>query len=392
MNTENLVAKHVKNVPPSGIRKFFDIASERKDAISLGVGEPDFITPWNIREKAINSIERGRTHYTSNHGSPDLRRAVLDYLEKRFGVYYNLNQCMITVGASEALDLVFRAILEPGDEVLIPAPSYVSYEPGVTFAHGIAVGVETYEKDDFILTPESIERAVTPHTKAIVIPYPNNPTGGIMTIEQHDAIKPVIVKHDLFVISDEIYAELTYGGLRHASIAENFEDRTLLINGFSKAFAMTGWRLGYACGPKPIIDAMVKIHQYSMLCAPIMSQYAGLEALTYEMHTDFEQVRNMTMQYDRRRLLIVDGFRQMGLSCFEPRGAFYAFPNITSTGLSSEEFCTRLLNAKNVACVPGNAFGPGGEGFIRCSYASSMNNIVEALKRIGEFVEELKHA
>ena len=392
MNTENLVAKHVKNVPPSGIRKFFDIASERKDAISLGVGEPDFITPWNIREKAINSIERGRTHYTSNHGSPDLRRAVLDYLEKRFGVYYNLNQCMITVGASEALDLVFRAILEPGDEVLIPAPSYVSYEPGVTFAHGIAVGVETYEKDDFILTPESIERAVTPHTKAIVIPYPNNPTGGIMTKEQLDAIKPVIVKHDLFVISDEIYAELTYGGLRHASIAENFEDRTLLINGFSKAFAMTGWRLGYACGPKPIIDAMVKIHQYSMLCAPIMSQDAGLEALTYEMHTDFEQVRNMTMQYDRRRLLIVDGFRQMGLSCFEPRGAFYAFPNITSTGLSSEEFCTRLLNAKNVACVPGNAFGPGGEGFIRCSYASSMNNIVEALKRIGEFVEELKHA
>ncbi|MBQ4061530.1 MAG: aminotransferase class I/II-fold pyridoxal phosphate-dependent enzyme, partial [Christensenellaceae bacterium] len=345
MNTENLVAKHVKNVPPSGIRKFFDIASERKDAISLGVGEPDFITPWNIREKAINSIERGRTHYTSNHGSPDLRRAVLDYLEKRFGVYYNLNQCMITVGASEALDLVFRAILEPGDEVLIPAPSYVSYEPGVTFAHGIAVGVETYEKDEFILTPESIERAVTPHTKAIVIPYPNNPTGGIMTKEQLDAIKPVIVKHDLFVISDEIYAELTYGGLRHASIAENFEDRTLLINGFSKAFAMTGWRLGYACGPKPIIDAMVKIHQYSMLCAPIMSQDAGLEALTYEMHTDFEQVRNMTMQYDRRRLLIVDGFRQMGLSCFEPRGAFYAFPNITSTGLSSEEFCTRLLNA-----------------------------------------------
>ncbi len=390
MNTEKIIAEHVRAVPPSGIRKFFDIASEMKDAISLGVGEPDFITPWNIREKAISSIERGRTHYTSNHGMPELREAVLDYLDKRFGVEYRMNQTMITVGASEALDLAFRAILNPGDEVLIPAPSYVSYEPGVRFAAGVAVPVNTYEKDEFVLKPENIEKAVTPRTKAIVIPYPNNPTGGIMTREQLDAIKPVIEKHDLFVIADEIYAELTYGGKRHASMAENYEDRTLLINGFSKAFAMTGWRLGYACGPKPVIDAMVKIHQYSMLCASIISQDAGLEALVYEMHTDFDQVRSMTQQYDRRRLYIVDGFRQMGLSCFEPRGAFYAFPNITSTGLSSEEFCTRLLNSKKVACVPGNAFGPGGEGFIRCSYASSMNNIMEALKRIGEFVEECK--
>ena len=388
MNIENLVATHVKDVPPSGIRKFFDIASEMKDAISLGVGEPDFATPWNVRERAIHSIEKGRTHYTSNHGMPELRKEIDIYLADRYNVHYDLKETFVTVGASEALDLAFRALLNPGDAVLVPAPSYVSYEPGVRFAHGEAVAVPTYEKDDFALMPEELEKVITPRCKLLVLPYPNNPTGGIMTREQLDALKPVIEKHDLFVISDEIYSELTYGGSRHVSMAEGYEHRTLLINGFSKAFAMTGWRLGYACGPKTIIDAMVKIHQYSMLCASTMSQEAGLEALTYERQTGFAQVEEMRRQYDRRRLFVVDSLRAMGLSCFEPRGAFYVFPNITSTGLSSADFCTELLRSKKVACVPGTAFGASGEGFVRCSYASSMNNLMEAMNRISEFVKE----
>jgi len=390
MNAEKLIAANVAKVPPSGIRRFFDIASEIKDAISLGVGEPDFITPWNIRDAAIHSIEAGRTHYTSNHGLIELRELVVQYLESRFGVCYSAKDTMITVGASEALDIAFRAIIDPGDEILVPAPSYVSYEPGVSFAGGVPVGVETYEKDNFILTPENVEKAISSRTKAIVMPYPNNPTGAIMTREQLDAIIPVIQKHDLLIIADEIYAELTYGG-KHASVAKGLEDRTVLISGFSKAFAMTGWRLGYASGPKPIIDAMVKIHQYAMLCAPIMSQMAGVEAMKYEMGSGFAQVAEMMRSYNRRRTLIMDGFRKMGLGCFEPRGAFYVFPNITSTGLTSEAFCTALLNEKKVACVPGSAFGRSGEGFIRCSYASSVANIVEALKRIKEFVEDRKN-
>lgn len=387
MNAETLIASHIREVPPSGIRKFFDIASEMKDAISLGVGEPDFITPWNIRDRAIHAIERGHTHYTSNHGMPELREAIRAYLADRFGVHYALDETMITVGASEALDLVFRAILNPGEEVLVPAPSYVSYEPGIRFAGGKAVAVETFEEDAFALKPEQIDCAVTPRTKAIVLPYPNNPTGGIMTRRQLDALKPVIEKHNLFVIADEIYAELTYGG-KHASMAEGYEQRTLLINGFSKAFAMTGWRLGYACGPKPVIDAMVKIHQYSMLCASIISQEAGIEALQYEAATDYAQITEMKRQYNRRRLFVVDALRNMGLSCFEPRGAFYAFPNISRTGLSSEAFCKELLNRKKVACVPGNAFGACGDGFIRCSYACSMENLTEAMRRMAEFVKE----
>ncbi len=390
MNTEKLVAENVVKVPPSGIRRFFDIASEIKDAISLGVGEPDFITPWNIRDAAIHSIEAGRTHYTSNHGLTELRELVVKYQKCRFHVEYSSKDTMITVGASEALDLAFRAVINPGDEVLVPAPSYVSYEPGISFAYGVPVGVETYEKDNFILTPENLEKAITPKTKAIVVPYPNNPTGAIMTRGELDAIIPVIKKHDLFIIADEIYAELTYGG-KHVSIAEGLEDRTVLISGFSKAFAMTGWRLGYACGPKPIIDAMVKIHQFSMLCAPIMSQMAGVEAIKYEMSSGYKQIADMVRSYNRRRTLIVEGFRDMGLSCFEPRGAFYVFPNIQKTGLSSEDFCTELLREKKVACVPGSAFGASGEGFIRCCYASSMNNIIEALKRIKEFVEGRIH-
>lgn len=388
MNTEQLIAQSVSEVPPSGIRKFFDIASDMKNVISMSVGEPDFVTPWNVCQAAIDSIERGETHYTSNSGMPELRALIEQYLAERFRVHYKPEQMLVTVGASEALDLAFRALLNPGDEVLIPAPSYVSYEPGVRFAHGVSVPIVTEEKDDFVIRPENIERAITPKTKLLVIPYPNNPTGAVLSAEDIVAIQSVALKHDLFVIADEIYAELTYGR-DHVSFAEGFEDRTLLINGFSKAFAMTGWRLGYAAGPKPVIDAMLKIHQYTMLCAPIMSQKAGEEALRTEMHKNYYQVREMVRNYNRRRVFVVQSFRDMGFSCFEPRGAFYAFPNITKTGLSSEEFCRRLIMEQHVACVPGTAFGASGEGFIRCSYATSMENLEEAMRRIRTFVASL---
>ncbi len=392
MTTEKYISKRVAGVPPSGIRKFFDIASEMKDAISLGVGEPDFVTPWNIRESAIFSMERGHTHYTSNHGQLSLRKLISLYLETRFSTGYNPeSEVLVTVGASEALDLAFRAIMEPGDEVLVPAPSYVSYMPGVTFAGGTPVAIETKEEDDFTITVAAIEAAVTPKTKAIVIPYPNNPTGAIMTAEQLSGIADVIVKHDLLVISDEIYAELTYGGLKHVSIAsfEKIYPRCIVINGFSKAFAMTGFRLGYAAGPKPLIAAMVKIHQYSMLCASVMSQYAGEEAIKHEMETGFAQVEKMRRSYDQRRRFMLKALADIGLTAFEPRGAFYIFPNITGTGLTSEEFCFRLIDDKKVACVPGTAFGEAGEGFMRCSYASSMDNLKEAVKRIGAFLKAL---
>ncbi|MBP3940499.1 MAG: aminotransferase class I/II-fold pyridoxal phosphate-dependent enzyme [Christensenellaceae bacterium] len=387
---ENRVSKNVREIPPSGIRKLFDVANEMKGVISLGVGEPDFITPWNIREAAISSIERGRTHYTSNKGLPELRELISVYLKERFGVNYSADDTLITVGASEGLDLVFRAVLEPGDEVLVPAPSYVSYMPGVRLAYGVPVPVVTCAEDNFVLQPEAIEAAVTKKTKAIVLPYPNNPTGAIMTREQLDRIIPVIEKHDLLIIADEIYAELTYGTVRHASVAKGLEERTVLISGFSKSLAMTGWRLGYACAPKEILDAMVKIHQYTMLCAPIMAQYAGLEALKTEMESGYMQIREMRHSYNRRRILIYEGFNEMGLSCFEPKGAFYVFPSIQSTGMTSDEFCTKLLMSKKVACVDGSAFGSVGEGFIRCSYAASVENITEALKRIKEFLEEIK--
>ena len=388
MNTEQLIAQSVSEVPPSGIRKFFDIASDMKNVISMSVGEPDFVTPWNVCQAAIDSIERGETHYTSNSGMPELRALIEQYLSERFRVHYKPEQMLVTVGASEALDLAFRALLNPGDEVLIPAPSYVSYEPGVRFAHGVSVPIVTEEQDDFVIRPENIERAITPKTKLLVIPYPNNPTGAVLSAEDIVAIQSVALKHDLFVIADEIYAELTYGR-DHVSFAEGFEDRTLLINGFSKAFAMTGWRLGYAAGPKSVIDAMLKIHQYTMLCAPIMSQKAGEEALRTEMHKNYYQVREMVRNYNRRRVFVVQSFRDMGFSCFEPRGAFYAFPNITKTGLSSEEFCRRLIMEQHVACVPGTAFGASGEGFIRCSYATSMENLEEAMRRIRTFVASL---
>ncbi len=389
MNYEELIASSVREVPPSGIRKFFDIASELKDVISMSVGEPDFVTPWNIRQAAINSIELGETHYTSNSGTVRLRELIKRYLSERFSVEYGIDQMLVTVGASEALDLAFRALVEPGDEVLIPAPSYVSYEPSVRFAHGIPVAVPTREEDGFVMKPEEIEKLITEKTKLMVIPYPNNPTGAVLDKEDISALKDIALKHDLFVIADEIYAELTYGR-RHVSFAEGFEDRTLLINGFSKAFAMTGWRLGYAAGPKPVIAAMLKIHQYSMLCASIMSQRAGEEALLNEMNKDYSQITDMLRNYNRRRVFLVDSLREMGYPCYEPKGAFYVFPNITPSGLTSEEFCTKLLLKHHVACVPGTAFGKNGEGYIRCSYATSLENIREAVLRIKAFTEEIK--
>ena len=377
------IAKTVEEMPPSGIRKFFDIASEMKDIISLSVGEPDFVTPWNVREAAIASIERGYTHYTSNHGNPALRRLIARYLRERYGTSYDWKtQTIVTVGASEALDLAFRAVIEPGDEVLVPAPSYVSYMPGVAFAGGVAVPIETKECDGFTVTAQALEAAVTPKTKAIILPYPNNPTGAVMTKEQLAAIVPVIEGSD---------SELTYGG-RHCSIASFAEmyPRTVVINGFSKAFAMTGFRLGYAAGSEEMIAAMVKIHQYFMLCAPTASQHAGEEALRHELDTDFAQVNKMVSDYNRRRTFVYNAFKKMGLSCFEPRGAFYVFPNISGMGMTSEEFCHKLIHEKHVACVPGTAFGAAGEGFMRCSYASSMDNLKEALKRIAEFVDECR--
>ncbi|MBQ4288484.1 MAG: aminotransferase class I/II-fold pyridoxal phosphate-dependent enzyme [Clostridia bacterium] len=389
MNYEKLIASSVSSVEPSGIRKFFDIANELKDVISMSVGEPDFVTPWNIRQSAINSIQMGETHYTSNSGTPRIRSLIKQYLSERFNVHYEPDQMLVTVGASEALDLAFRALIDPGDEVLIPAPSYVSYEPSVLFAHGVPVSIVTREEDDFVIRKENIEKAITEKTKIIVVPYPNNPTGAILSEEDIIDIQEIALKYDLIVIADEIYAELTYGR-RHRSVAEGFEDRTILINGFSKAFAMTGWRLGYAAGPKPFINAMLKIHQYTMLCAPIMSQRAGEEALSNEMNKDYSQIAEMLRSYNKRRVFLVDSFRRLGYSCYEPRGAFYVFPNITASGLTSEEFCKRLLLEYHVACVPGTAFGKNGEGFIRCSYATSYENIQEAVRRIERFTGTLK--
>jgi len=387
---DRMISDRVKDVPPSGIRKFFDIASEMKDCISLGVGEPDFDTPWNIRESAIYALESGKTHYTSNHGSTELRKAILQYLNMQFGLIYELNQVLVTVGASEALDLVFRAIMNPGDEVLIPSPSYVAYMPGVSFAGGVPVPMRLKESDSFRITPEVLSSVITPKTKAIVIAFPNNPTGAVMKKADYEKIADIIIENDLIVIADEIYAELTYGE-PHYSIAElpGMLERTVVINGFSKAFAMTGFRLGYAVGPKPLIDAMVKIHQFSMLCASSLSQEAGIEAIKYECSNDFPQVKKMTAEYNRRRRLMYAGLNEMGLSCFEPLGAFYIFPNISKTGLDSDEFCKRLLFEKKVACVPGSAFGDGMDNFIRCSYASSLDNLKEALARIKSFIESL---
>lgn len=382
-----LLSEKVKQIKPSGIRKFFDIAASMEGVISLGVGEPDFPTPAHIRDAGINSILEKGTTYTANVGLIELRRAISKYLESRFGVEYDpADQVLVTVGASEAVDLALRAVVNPGDEVLVPEPTYVSYAPSAILAGGVAVAVPTYEKDDFRLTADIIRELITPKTKAIVFCYPNNPTGAVMEKEDLRAIADVLREHDILVIADEIYAELVYG-IEHTSMATlpGMYEKTLLINGFSKAFSMTGWRLGYACGPTDLIEAMKKIHQYVIMCAPTMSQWAAIEALENGMPA----VREMVGEYDKRRQIIVQGFRDMGLSCFEPKGAFYCFPRISDLGMSSDEFCNRLLEAEKVAVVPGSAFGDSGEGYIRVSYAYSIDSIKQALVKIERFIQTL---
>ena len=389
MNYDRFLNARITAVPPSGIRRFFDLAAGMKDTISLGVGEPDFKTPYAIRNVAIESLVDGETQYTANRGLPELREEISLYMSGRYGLSYRPDtQILVTIGASEAIDLALRVLTSPGDEVLVPEPSYVSYSPGVVFAGGTPVGVETREEDDFRIKPEYLEQAITPRTKALILPYPNNPTGAIMEKSDLEAVAAVAEKYNLFVISDEIYSELMYDGRTHVSFASlpGMYERTLTINGFSKSFAMTGWRVGYACGAAEVISVMNKIHQYTIMCAPRQGQVAAAAALRSGREHAYEEVVRMRDSYDRRRRLMVSAFRDMGLHCFEPYGAFYAFPSIRSTGLTSEDFCARLLQEKNVAAVPGTAFGPGGEGNIRCCYATSLDKLTVALERIADFV------
>ncbi len=384
----NPLSERIVDIPFSGIRKFFDIAAEMTDVISLGVGEPDFDTPWHIRDEGIYSLERGRTAYTSNAGLKELKIEIAKYLERRFQVSYNYDsEMMITVGGSEAIDMAMRAMLDPGDEVLIPQPSYVSYVPCAILANGTPVIINLKEENEFRLTAEELEAAITPKTKLLVLPFPNNPTGAIMEKKDLEAIAEVVKKHDLYVLSDEIYAELSYLG-EHVTIASlpGMKERTILINGFSKAYAMTGWRLGYACAPKVILEQMLKIHQYAIMCAPTTSQYAAVEAVR---NGDADVVA-MREEYDGRRRYLMHRFRDMGLQCFEPYGAFYAFPSIQEFGITSDEFATRMLKEKKVVVVPGTAFGDCGEGFLRISYAYSLEQLKEALDRMEEFVTELR--
>jgi len=384
----NPLSDKVLDIKPSGIRKFFDIVSEMKDAISLGVGEPDFETPWHIREEGIYSLEKGRTVYTSNSGLMELRKEIVNYLQRKVHVTYDpRHEVLITVGGSEAIDLALRAMLNPGDEVLIPQPCYVSYLPCCELADGVPVFINLKEENQFRLTAQELRDAITPKTKILVLPFPNNPTGAIMTREDLEAIAEVIIEKDLFVISDEIYSELSYHG-EHVSIASlpGMRERTILINGFSKAYAMTGWRLGYAAGPQLILEQMTKIHQFAIMCAPTTSQYAAIEALK----NGDDDVARMRDAYDQRRHFVLSRLHEMGLQCFEPYGAFYAFPSIARFGLSSDEFATRFLKEEKVAIVPGTAFGDCGEGFLRLSYAYSIENLKEALGRLERFVQRLE--
>ncbi len=388
MDYENILSKKVQSLQFSGIRKFFDIATSYDDVISLSVGEPDFKTPWAIRKEAIRVLEKGKTTYTANSGLAALREAVSDYLNSTVGVHYDpLHEVIVTVGGSEAIDLAVRAVVDNGDEVLIPQPSFVCYSPIVSLASGTPVIIETKAEDNFKLTPEALKAHITPKTKALVLPYPNNPTGAVMRKDDLEKIARVLKGTDILVITDEIYSELTYGDDPHCSIAslDGMRERTILINGFSKAFSMTGWRLGIVAAPAPIISQMLKIHQYAIMCSPTVSQYAAVTALT-SCKKDVEYMRN---EYNMRRRLIVNGFNEMGLDCFEPQGAFYIFPSIKKTGLSSKEFCERLIEAHRVAVVPGDAFGDCGEGYIRVSYAYSLSHINTALERIKLFLKEL---
>ncbi len=384
----NFLSDKIIEIQPSGIRKFFDIVSEMKDAISLGVGEPDFDTPWHIREEGIYSLERGRTFYTSNAGLKELKEEICNYLARRIGVSYNhKKEVIVTVGGSEAIDIALRAVINPGDEVLIPQPSYVSYLPCAVLADAVPVIIELKEENEFRLTKEQLLDSITPKTKVLILPFPNNPTGAIMERKDLEEIAEVIIEKDILVLSDEIYSELTYGA-EHVSIASlpGMKERTILINGFSKAYAMTGWRLGYAAGPAEIMEQMLKIHQFAIMCAPTNSQYAAVEAL----RNGDKDILTMREAYDQRRRYLVHTLREMGLECFEPFGAFYVFPSIKRFGISSDEFATRLLNEEKVAIVPGTAFGDCGEGFLRISYAYSLEDLKRALERLERFVKRLE--
>ena len=388
MNYEEIMSKRIQEVKPSGIRRFFDILEEMKDAISLGIGEPDFVTPWHIRDAGIYSLEKGFTKYTGNAGMAELRREIAAYLNRRFDLQYDFaNQIVVTVGGSEAIDLSLRCLLNPGDEVIVPVPSFVCYGPLASMAGGTPVYVELKAENEFRLTPEQLKAAITPKTKIVVLPFPSNPTGGIMERRDLEALADVLRGTDIMVLSDEIYAELTYGQ-RHVSMANltDMYERTVVVSGFSKSHAMTGWRMGYVCAPRPIIAAMTKLHQFGIMSAPTTSQYAAVEA----MRNGDKDIEHMREEYDRRRRYLVENLNRIGLQCFEPKGAFYVFPCIQSTGLSSEEFCERFLKEEKVAVIPGNAFGPGGEGFVRACYAASMKDIAEAVSRMDNFLTNLR--
>jgi Aspartate/tyrosine/aromatic aminotransferase len=383
-----LLSAKVQTLKPSGIRKFFDMLDEMKDAVSLTVGQPDFVTPWHIREAAVESLERGRTYYTSNSGLMELRGEISKYQKRRFGLSYDpASEIIVTIGGSEAIDLALRTILNPGDEVILPVPAFVCYEPLITMADGIPVLINTKEENKFKLTPDELHAAITPKTKLLILPYPNNPTGGVMDADDITAIADIIRETDIMVLSDEIYAELTFGK-KHISIASlpGMRERTVIAAGFSKSYAMTGWRLGYTLAPAPITKQMFKVHQFAIMCAPTTSQYAAIEALK----NGDEDIEMMKAEYDRRRRYIVDGLRKLGLPCFEPEGAFYVFPNVGGFGMTSEKFCERLLYEEKVAIVPGTAFGDCGEGFARISYAYSVKHIDTALERIGSFMSRIK--
>lgn len=388
MNYETLMNRTLQDLKPSGIRKFFDIAAEMEEVISLSVGEPDFSAPWHIRQEGIRTLEKGKTWYSANAGMIELRQAIADHIRQESGVSYDpKSEILVTVGGSEAIDLTFRALVAPGDEVLIPEPSFVCYDPLTRMAGGVPVPLVTRAEEQFRLTPEALQAAITPRTKLLVLPFPNNPTGAIMPREELEKIAAVLRGTDIMVLSDEIYGVLTYGR-EHTSITqiEGMQERTILVNGFSKAYAMTGWRLGYACGPAPVMKMLTKLHQFGIMCAPTTAQYAAIEA----MRNGAEDVVTMRREYDMRRRFIVDGLRKLGLDCFEPEGAFYVFPSIQTTGLTSDEFCRHLLEEKHVAVVPGNAFGACGEGYVRISYCYSLKHITEALRRMGAFLQELK--
>ena len=388
MNYDSILSERIKDVKPSGIRRFFDILEEMKDAISLGIGEPDFVTPWHIRDAGIYSLEKGFTKYTSNAGMSELRREIAAYLNRRFHLQYDFaHEIIVTVGGSEAIDLSLRCMVNPGDEVIIPVPSFVCYGPLTSMAGGTPVYVETKAENEFRLTAEELRAAITPRTKVLVLPFPNNPTGGIMERKDLEAVAEVLRDTSIMVLSDEIYAELTYGQ-HHVSPANlpELKDRTIVVNGFSKSHAMTGWRMGYVCGPAPVIQQMLKLHQFGIMSAPTTSQYAAIEAMR-NGDGDIEKMRD---EYDGRRRYLVEGLRRIGLPCFEPKGAFYVFPDIRPSGLSSDEFCERFLMEEKVAVISGSAFGPGGEGFVRCCYATGMRDIAEALTRMDNFLTNLR--